>query len=147
MMLILTVFTTTNYGTVNSTKKVKVKGYFENNGTFSTSEEFKIEENGDVVNYCEIYITDDDFDQKGSFTNYGYVSVDDEIKFEGQTTLGNGSLIEANDFEIKHSSNNFVTGINNSTPPTTQIKATDKGKVKNNASVSNVDLCANETEY
>ncbi len=136
-----------NYGTVVSSKKVTVNGYMENIGSFSTTDEFIVAQNGEVINYCEILITDKDFEQKGSFTNNGYVSVDDKITFEGQTTLGNGSLIEAKDFEIKHANGDFVSGTNTSSPPNAQIKATDEGEVDNNAVVSNVDLCADETDY
>ncbi len=136
-----------NYGTVSSSKKITVHGTFENNGSFSTTYDFIINENGTVTNNCEMLINNKEFDQQGTFTNNGYVYVDKKMTFEGQTTLGSGSLIDTKDFEIKHANGNYVNGVNTSNPPTAQIKATDEGQVKNNAVVSNVDLCANNADY
>lgn len=103
-----------NYGDVASTVKLDNKGEMINDGSFTTSDEFKINAAGSLINNCQFYVTNSkldllkgskqDFKQNGFFTNNGYLKVDDKLELTGSgnknTTLGLGSLIECGEFKI-----------------------------------------------
>jgi len=133
-----------NYGTISSTIKLNAKAEILNNGIFTTDEEFTLNSDGSLVNNCKFFVTDGDFKQSGSLINNGYIYVDSEVEFTGngndRTELGQGSLIEADEFKI----NGEIVGPESGYA---QIKANDEGRVNSSADLSNFDLCADDPDF
>lgn len=133
-----------NWGTITATIKLANQGDIVNNGTFSTDEEFTINSNGSFTNNCKFYITDDELKQNGSLINNGYIYIDETAHFTGngndKTVLGNGSLIEVDEFKINGTIEGPASGY-------AQIKADEEGQVTGGASLSNFDLCADDEDF
>jgi LruC domain-containing protein len=134
-----------NWGTVTLTLKMVSRGDIINNGTFTTNKDFELVATGSIINNCKFLLTsDDDFKQNGSLINNGYLYVDGEAEFTGngnnRTELGQGSLIEADEFKI----NGEIVGPESGYA---QIKANDEGRVNSSADLTNLDLCADDAEY
>ena len=135
-----------NYGDISATIKMLYDGTFTNNANFSISKDFEIKPGGLLINNCQFYVTNGkDFKQNGYFENNGYLNVDGEVKLTGsgskKTTLGLGSLIDAEDFELEGE-------IEGPSSLGSQITATDDGKVTAGAVISGyLDLCASDANY
>lgn len=132
-----------NYGEISSVIKMENHGLITNNGTFTTTQDFKIQPAKTLINNCQFLVNSNSkFEQSGFFTNNGYLYVSDEAKFTGnsETTIGLGSLIKTYDFKIEGE----ISGPN-STPA--QITASHDGEVDGSADISNLDLCANNEDY
>ncbi len=134
-----------NWGTVAITIKMVFSGEMVNHGTITSSKDFQLVANGSVINNCEFLLTSgDDFKQNGSLINNGYLYVDGEAEFTGngndRTELGQGSLIEADEFKI----NGEIVGPESGYA---QIKANDDGEVNSSADLSNFDLCADDADF
>lgn len=134
-----------NWGTVAITLKMVSRGDMINHGTITSNKDFELVATGSLINNCKFLLTSsNDFKQNGSFINNGYLYVDGEAEFTGngnnRTELGQGSLIEADEFKI----NGEILGPESGNA---QIKANDEGRVNSSADLSNLDLCANDPEF
>jgi LruC domain-containing protein len=146
--------TLNNWGDIESSIKVKIRGTVTNNANFTLTDGLEIKSEGELINNCQIYIGtssksrgDEDFKQEGAFTNNGYVHASGKVELKGdgedKTILGPGSLILSKDFIIKGGE---VQGP--STSNYAQIKATDKGEVDDGWSVTGfTDVCSIDAEY
>lgn len=136
----------TNYGSISSSIKLTLNDRtITNNGTFSTSKDFFINSDGELINNCQFLLTSNaDFKQSGALENNGYMNIDGEAEFTGtgnkRTTLGNGSLIESGDFKISGD----ITGPNSGNA---QIKSSGDGDVNAGATLTNFSLCSEEPDY
>jgi len=137
-----------NYGEISSTIKMINEGNITNSGDFITSKEFTNNPGSNFINNCDFKVNksgNNSFIQNSDFTNNGYVYVEGTANLTGSggkvTTLGLGSLIEADDFDIEGT----VVG---PTSSGAQITADDDGKVTGGASITgHVDLCADDPDY
>ncbi len=137
-----------NWGDISSTVKMDNEGSITNNGTIITSKEFKIKGNGELINHCQFYVTNENFKQEsdGAFTNNGYLNVTKKAEFKGKnskkTILGPGSLIDTKEFKIE----GHIEGP--STATYAQITSTHKGEAMGGFSVSGyTDICSGDPHF
>ncbi len=134
-----------NWGEITCTIKIINKGTVTNDGEINMSKEFTNNPGANFINNCELKInkgSNNDFKQNSDFTNNGYVYVKGHAKLTGSstTTLGLGSLIDTDDFDIEGD----IIGPNSQG---SQITAEEDGKTTGGSSITGyVDLCTDDDD-